>query len=93
MGPEIQLECPLPSDSDEPSSFINDYEPKIDGIEYRRINCSRIPVGFCEVDVKVDDNGQELDCMMVAGHVASAVEGTNSDTLRPAPAWFMFVKE
>ena len=51
-----------------------------------------VPTGFCEIDVKVNDNGEELECLMVSGHVASLVEGEKRDTIRPVPAWFMFVK-
>ena len=46
-----------------------------------------IPPGYCEVDVIVNDNGDELDCMMVAGHVAfsgsSTVGGDKIDTVSP----------
>src|SRR5882762_455409 len=44
-------------------------------IKYRipplRVN---LPVEFCEVDVKLDDNGVTLPCMMVSGHLADSVE-------------------
>lgn len=65
----------------------------LDGIDYPIIDSQDVPIGFCEVDVKVNDNGEELECMMVSGHVASLVEGEKRDTIRPLPAWFMFVKE
>jgi hypothetical protein len=64
----------------------------LDGIDYPIIDSKDVPTGFCEVDVKLDDNGEELDCMMVSGHVASLVEGEKRDTVRPVPAWFMFIK-
>jgi len=65
----------------------------LDDVEYGVIDSGDVPTGFCEVDVKLDDNGQEFDCMMVSGHMASRVEGAMKDTLRPFPSWFMFVKE
>ena len=65
----------------------------LDGIDYPIIDSEDVPIGFCEVDVKLNDNGEELKCMMVSGHVASLVEGEKRDTIRPVPAWFMFVKE
>ncbi|KAF8151805.1 hypothetical protein B0H34DRAFT_141105 [Crassisporium funariophilum] len=65
----------------------------LDGAQYAVIKKNDVPGGFCEVDVKLDDNGTEFDCMMVSGHLASLVEGEGRDTLRPLPSWFMFVKE
>ena len=58
---------------------------------------TEIPPGYCEVDVTVDDNGIELDCMMVAGHVAFsgsfAVGSDKIDTISPSAHWFMFEKK
>ena len=64
----------------------------LDGVDYPIIDSQDVPTGFCEVDVKVDDNGRELECMMVSGHLATLVEGDKKDTVRPIPSWFMFVK-
>ncbi|KAF9038082.1 hypothetical protein BJ165DRAFT_419619 [Panaeolus papilionaceus] len=52
-----------------------------------------LPPSICEVDVKLDDNGEEFDCVMVAGHVGSATTGFSRDTLGMVPAWFMAVKK
>jgi hypothetical protein len=65
----------------------------LDGAVYSIIETDKIPTGFCEVDVELDDNGEIFDCMMVSGHLASQVEGKLKDTVRPLPSWFMFVKE
>jgi hypothetical protein len=65
----------------------------LDSVQYPVIMGNDVPVGFCEVDVKMDDNGEKFECMMVSGHVAGLVEGKAKDTLRPLPSWFMFVKE
>jgi len=57
-----------------------------------------IPAGFVEVDVKLDDNGDEMDTVMIAGHLggklldAHAGEG-NGERLGLAPGWFMFAKD
>jgi hypothetical protein len=53
-----------------------------------------VPDGFCEVDVKLDDNGEEFDCKMIAGHVGYVVsaKGGQLNTLQPSSEWFMFVK-
>ena len=64
----------------------------LDQVSYPVIDRGDVPIGFCEVDVKLDDNGVMLPCMMVSGHVAYSVEGEKKDGLRPLPSWFMFVK-
>ena len=64
----------------------------LDKVSYPVIESDDVPVGFCEVDVKLDDNGEMLPCMMVSGHLAYSVEGEKKDTIRPIPSWFMFVK-
>jgi hypothetical protein len=69
----------------------------LDGLRYPCINTGEIPPGYCEVDVKLNDNGHEMDCMMVAGHVGNTLSATGPkeimDTLQPQAEWFMFVKE
>ena len=56
-----------------------------------------ISAGYCEVDVKVIDNGERVDCLMVAGHVAVKATSESGegprDTLSPAPQWFIFEKK
>jgi len=66
----------------------------LDGVQYPFTDLYNIPVGFCEVDVKLIDNGDQFDSMMVAGHVGSLAEGEDKvlDTLRPVAGWFMFIK-
>ncbi|KAF8201374.1 hypothetical protein BJ912DRAFT_945189 [Pholiota molesta] len=65
----------------------------LDDTEYGLTDSDKIPGGFCEVDVELDDNGEMFDCMMVSGHLAMKVEGEVRDTVRPLPGWFMFIKE
>ena len=50
-----------------------------------------VPMGYCEVDVKLDDNGQEFKCKMLAGQMATKV--ANKTTVQSGSAWFMFVKK
>ena len=64
----------------------------LDKVSYPVIDSDDVPVGYCEVDVKLDDNGEVLSCMMVSGHLAYSVEGKKKDTVRPLASWFMFVK-
>jgi hypothetical protein len=53
----------------------------------------KVPIAFCEVDVKLVGDGEEARGMMVAGHVGRLTEGEHRDTVRPLLGWFMFVKE
>ena len=64
----------------------------LDKVLYPVIESGDVPVGFCEVDVELDDNGVMFPCMMVSGHLAFSVQGKKKDTIRPLPSWFMFVK-
>ncbi|KAM5542902.1 hypothetical protein V8D89_003286 [Ganoderma adspersum] len=69
----------------------------LDGIPFFMVPLTDVPPGYCGVDVIVNDNGDELDCMMVAGHVAfsgSSADGSKTiDTVRPSAQWFMFEKK
>jgi hypothetical protein len=68
-----------------------------DGIRYPCIDTDEIPPGSCEVDVLLNDNGELMDCMMLAGHVGNMASASGPqgivDTLQPQAEWFMFVKE
>lgn len=80
-----------------PEPTVN-WSPKVtslvmDGVQYTNIDSNSVPHGFCEVDVKLDDNGKKFECIMVSGHLAMSVDGDIHDTVRPSPAWFMFIKE
>ena len=74
----------------------------LDGIIYHTIDTDEIPAGVAEVDMKLDDNGQEFDCVLTAGHVGAQIcdSGDKSlspdglrDTARPISAWWMFAKK
>ncbi|PPQ92753.1 hypothetical protein CVT25_003862 [Psilocybe cyanescens] len=64
----------------------------VDDVRYPIIDSADVPMGFCQVDVKVIDNEGETDCVMVSGHMSNLVEGKYKDTLRPLPSWFMYEK-
>jgi hypothetical protein len=95
-----KIEQPV-TDSERLAFDYNDFGPPpplvFDGLRYPCLDTSDIPPGSCEVDIKLDDNGEEMDCMMVAGHIGNTVSASKPegimDTLQPQAEWFMFVKE
>lgn len=91
------LVTPTIKDSDKNVMARRAYEKSwtlyLDGIAYGAVDVGKITPGYCEVDVRMDDNGKEFDCMMVSGHAAIRVEGELQDAIRPHSAWFMFVKK
>lgn len=42
---------------------------KLDGVSYHRIESDEVPPGYSSVPVKVDDNGDVFDAMMVPGSI------------------------
>ncbi|CAA7259446.1 unnamed protein product [Cyclocybe aegerita] len=64
----------------------------LDDVTYPVIDTHKVPMGYCEVDVKVRDAEGEVDCVMVAGHMASLVRGESKDTLAPLASWFMYIR-
>ncbi|KAF9463857.1 hypothetical protein BDZ94DRAFT_1282297 [Collybia nuda] len=77
-----------------PSEYPQGSRLFLDGVLYPVLDYyNHVTLGFCDVDVKLDDNGKKIDCMMVAGHVACLVGDKDSDTIRPLPSWFMFIKK
>ncbi|TDL17781.1 hypothetical protein BD410DRAFT_882687 [Rickenella mellea] len=79
----------------------DDYERRplvYGGMAYPLLDTNDLPRGYCEVDVVLDDNGEEINCTMLAGHVGvtySSAEGDGGqwDTLQASPQWFIFVKD
>ncbi|KAJ6569267.1 hypothetical protein B0H19DRAFT_938030 [Mycena capillaripes] len=74
----------------------------LDGTPYHQVGSQRIPPGYGEVDVTLDDNGELFACAMVAGAVGTrvcssgdrvlSVSGTD-DTVRPVAGWWLFIKK
>ena len=68
----------------------------LDGVSYPKIDNQDIPIGFAEVDVELDDNGEKFDSTLVAGSVGSQIcVGTDSvrNTIRPLPGWWYVIME
>ncbi|KAE9389395.1 hypothetical protein BT96DRAFT_926593 [Gymnopus androsaceus JB14] len=70
-------------------------------IQYHEIHSSRVPQGFAEIDVKLNDNGVLFDTIMVSGLVGMHVCDSNDkalsleglqDTVKPAPGWCIFIQ-
>ncbi len=75
----------------------------LDNTPYHCVDTEDIPAGYAEVDVKLDDNGVEFDCVLTAGLVGSTVrdskdEGWNlhgsgiRDVASPLAGWWMSKK-
>jgi len=76
----------------------------LDKTTYPHIDTNDIPAGFAEVDVKVDDHGEEFDCVLTAGLVGILVRDSKKvrgvkvdgsgvrDVLSPVVGWWMTEK-
>ncbi|KAF9525539.1 hypothetical protein CPB83DRAFT_885559 [Crepidotus variabilis] len=65
----------------------------LDEIPYSFVDYDDVPPGYCEVDIKLDDNDEQMNCLMVAGLLGSVVEGDKKDTLKPLTAWIIYVPD
>lgn len=63
---------------------------------------SDIPSAYADVDVKLNDNGEEFETLMVAGLVGARVCNSGDtklsntgmgDSLKPVAGWWMFIKK
>ncbi|KAK3169456.1 hypothetical protein OEA41_008839 [Lepraria neglecta] len=71
----------------------------LDGVQYHWIESDEVPPGYTFVPVKVDDNGNDFDALMVAGSVGikassseSGAKGRSLDTMSPESGWWIFQK-
>jgi Domain of unknown function (DUF4419) len=62
------------------------YRLELDDARYEILKSRDVPMGYCEVDVKLKNNGEEFDCMMLSGHIGRLTGGEKRDTLSPLPA-------
>ncbi|KAF9025268.1 hypothetical protein BDZ89DRAFT_1068486 [Hymenopellis radicata] len=54
------------------------------------VNMNNVAPGFSQAAVKIDDNGEVLDAVAVAGHFGSTLEAPT--TLSPCTGWFVFIR-
>jgi hypothetical protein len=76
----------------------------LDGVQYNVIDTTDIPVGYAEVDVKLDDNGEVFECALLSGHVGTRVRDSKEtkkgrlrgsglrDVVSPVAGWWMYEK-
>ncbi|KAJ7852849.1 hypothetical protein B0H13DRAFT_2238155 [Mycena leptocephala] len=72
----------------------------LDGTPFHWLDSEKVPAGYAEVDVKLNDNGELFDCMMTAGMVGMKVSSSGDgglsstgkdDTVRPVSGWWIFI--
>ncbi|OQV19521.1 hypothetical protein BV898_06508 [Hypsibius exemplaris] len=71
---------------------------QLDGVKFHRLDADDIPSAYAQVDVKLNDNGQKINTMMVAGMMgyrvsdsektANGHDGKN-DSLQPVAGWWI----
>jgi hypothetical protein len=109
LDAEALAQADAPAEMLSPETFWATYAPDtrehrglvLDGMPYHRI-CGIAAPGYAEVDVKLDDNGEFFDCVMVAGLVGALVSSSGDtalsprgtdDTVQPLTGWWMFTKK
>ncbi|KAJ7443598.1 hypothetical protein B0H11DRAFT_2343919, partial [Mycena galericulata] len=72
-----------------------------DGTPYHSVGTDSVPPAYAEVDVKLDDNREKIDCFMLAGMVGERVSSSadpmlsssgENDTVHPVPGWWICTK-
>lgn len=73
----------------------------LDGFPYPTVDSRDVPCGYVSLDVMLDDNGQVVETMLVAGSVGAQICSTEKtelfrngmrDTVRPVSGWWYFTK-
>jgi hypothetical protein len=78
---------------------------EMDGMHYHTLDTTKIPSACAEVDVRLNDNGEQFDTVMVAGMVGMSTadvldqrtvkDGTviKNGEVAPVAAWWMYITE
>ncbi|EGO21324.1 hypothetical protein SERLADRAFT_410753 [Serpula lacrymans var. lacrymans S7.9] len=73
----------------------------LDGFPYPRIDSDNLPAGYGHLDIKLSDNGELFDTVLVAGSIGSQICSLEiselfrnglRDTIRPVAGWWFFTK-
>ncbi|KAJ7268366.1 hypothetical protein C8J57DRAFT_995032, partial [Mycena rebaudengoi] len=65
-------------------------------------HCFEVHPAYAEVDVKLNDNGETIDCLMLAGLVGTGISSSaditlsasgENDTIHPVPGWWICTKK
>ncbi|KAH0826888.1 hypothetical protein J3R83DRAFT_4434 [Lanmaoa asiatica] len=73
----------------------------LDGFPYPTIESQDVPCGYACLDVTLDDNGEMMETMLIAGSVGAQICSTEKtelfrnglrDTVRPVSAWWYIIK-
>lgn len=73
----------------------------LDGFPYPTVDSQDVACGYACVDVTLDDNGDVMETVLIAGSVGAQICSTEKtelfrnglrDTVRPISAWWLFVK-
>ncbi|GBE80150.1 hypothetical protein SCP_0213530 [Sparassis crispa] len=95
QGGEQPLRAALSEQKDDSTARKRVYS--VDGVTYPKLSVNRIPQGYGEVDILLEDTGVWLGCRMVAGHIAMSFHSVDGkeilDTVSPAPHWFLFTTQ
>lgn len=82
-------------------SYHEDLHLSLDGVRYHKIDSDEIPSGWVQVPVKIDDSGEMVRSVMVAGSVGMSCSSSGSedkngdpilDTLQPETGWWICEK-
>ncbi|KAJ7202485.1 hypothetical protein C8J57DRAFT_1622801 [Mycena rebaudengoi] len=74
----------------------------LDGTPYHHTKSYEVPPAYAEVDIKLDDNGEKIDCLMMAGLVGTRISSSGdltlstsgeNDTIHPVPGWWICTKK
>ncbi|KAJ7811056.1 hypothetical protein B0H14DRAFT_2861031 [Mycena olivaceomarginata] len=73
-----------------------------DSTLYHCVGTDSVPPAYAEVDVKLDDNGEKINCLMLVGMVGGRVSSSadpmlslsgQNDTIHPVPGWWICTKK
>ena len=85
----------------EQNSYVNAPQLSLDGVVYNVVKSGAVPSGWSKVPVKINDNGYEVEAVMIAGSVGINCSSTGTklangtvglDTMSPETGWWIFEK-